>query len=69
MARRLNKALSQGLTGDAVYVSFCMPCAISQEARQLEKAAQAPHSHFFRFQRQTNWFEAVVAGRRSMLRL
>mmetsp|Transcript_13462 Transcript_13462/g.31920 ORF Transcript_13462/g.31920 Transcript_13462/m.31920 type:complete len:321 (-) Transcript_13462:204-1166(-) len=33
----------QGICGDCMYVSFCTPCAITQEARHVEKAKQMQH--------------------------
>lgn len=35
---------ARSLCGDCLYVSFCTPCAITQEARHVEKAAKVGHS-------------------------
>jgi len=34
---------ARSLCGDCLYVSFCTPCAITQEARHVEKAAKVKH--------------------------
>mmetsp|Transcript_78018 Transcript_78018/g.129178 ORF Transcript_78018/g.129178 Transcript_78018/m.129178 type:complete len:327 (+) Transcript_78018:57-1037(+) len=34
---------ARSLCGDCLYVSFCTPCAITQEARHVEKAAKVGH--------------------------
>lgn len=38
------QATARSLCGDCLYVSFCTPCAITQEARHVEKAAKVGHS-------------------------
>lgn len=38
-----DQATAKGICGDCLYVSFCTPCAIKQEAAHVEKAAKANH--------------------------